>query len=262
MIRKHEKPIALRAGIMTMLVHGILLLLLFFSIHWKSVQPMQIATVELWDHLPSHPIVTPAPEPEVKPEPKVEVKPEPQVEPEPPAKVDIQVKKNPVKPEPKVEIKKKEIEKKPEPLKVEKKSDEDLKKLQESLLKEDTQLNKQDKPKSSPAAEVKSNVAVQGSTTDTSEMTKYIGLITAQIKQHVNPQVCGNGKPELQFVISLMPTGYLIGKPKLSVSNATAACNEAVERAILESQPLPVPKQADLFSQFRELKLKFRPNEE
>ena len=112
MIRKHEKPIALRAGIMTMLVHGILLLLLFFSIHWKSVQPMQIATVELWDHLPSHPIVTPAPEPEVKPEPKVEVKPEPQVEPEPPAKVDIQVKKNPVKPEPKVEIKKKEIEKK------------------------------------------------------------------------------------------------------------------------------------------------------
>ncbi len=249
---------------MTLLVHGVLLLLLFFSIHWKSVQPMQIATVELWDHLPNPPVVSPTPEPqpEVKPEPKLEAKPEPKIEPEPPVKVDIQVKKNPVKPEPKPEPKKKEPEKKLEPAKPEAKTESELKKLQESLLKEDTQLTKQDKAKSSAPAEVKSNVAVQGSTTDTSELAKYISLITAQIKQHVNPQVCGNGKPELQFTINLMPTGYLIGKPKLSASNASPACNDAVERAILESQPLPVPKQADLFSQFRELKLKFRPNEE
>jgi colicin import membrane protein len=40
------------------------------------------------------------------------------------------------------------------------------------------------------------------------------------------------------------------------------ACDDAVERAILESQPLPVPSQAEVFSQFRELKLKFRPNED
>ncbi len=260
MIRNHEKPLALRAGLMALFVHGVLLLLLFFSIHWKSVQPMQIATVELWDHLPSQPMVSPAPFPE--PEKKVEVNPEPKIEPDPPTKIDIQVKKNPVKPKPKSETKKNEIVKKTEPLKVEQKTDNELKKLQESLLKEDTQLNKTEKPKNSPPSEVKSNVAVQGSTTDNSEMAKYIGLITAQIKQHVNSQVCGNGKPELQLVINLMPTGYLIGKPKLSGSNASVACNDAVERAILESQPLPVPKQADLFSQFRELKLKFRPNEE
>ncbi len=262
MIRKHEKPLALFAGLMTLLVHSVLLILLFFSIHWKSVQPMQISTVELWDHLPSIPVAAPVPEPEIKPEPKQEIKPEPKIEPDPPAKVDIQVKKNPVKPEPKVVPKKKLAEKKPEPEKVEPKTDSELKKLQESLLKEDTQLNKSEKPKSAAPAEVKSNVAVQGSTVDPSEIAKYISLITAQIKQHVNSQVCGNGKPELQFMINLMPTGYLIGTPKLIVSNANGACNDAVERAILESQPLPVPKQADLFTQFRELKLKFRPNEE
>jgi colicin import membrane protein len=264
MIRKHEKPIAFRAGVLTMLVHGVLLLLLFFSIHWKSVQPMQIATVELWDHLPSKPSVRPISEPKVEPEIKPEVKtdplPEQKAEPEPPAKIDIQVKKNP--PKSKVETKKKELEKKPEPSPVESKNEDELKKLQESLLQEDSHLSKQDRPKSSPPAEVKSSVAVQGSTTDASEVAKYVSLITAQIKQHVNPQVCGKGKPELQFVINLMPTGYLIGKPKLIASNASVACNEAVERAILEAQPLPAPKQADLFSQFRELKLKFRPNEE
>lgn len=91
MIRNHEKPLALRAGLMALFVHGVLLLLLFFSIHWKSVQPMQIATVELWDHLPSQPMVSPAPFPE--PEKKVEVNPEPKIEPDPPTKIDIQVKK-------------------------------------------------------------------------------------------------------------------------------------------------------------------------
>jgi len=30
----------------------------------------------------------------------------------------------------------------------------------------------------------------------------------------------------------------------------------------LESQPLPVPSSADLFSQFRDLKLEFSPNAE
>ena len=59
-----------------------------------------------------------------------------------------------------------------------------------------------------------------------------------------------------------MPTGDVIGHPKLLKSSGLSACDAAVERAILESQPLPVPTQADLFSQFRDLKLKFRPNED
>ena len=272
MIRKHEKTVAFRAGLMTLLVHGVLLVVLFFSIHWKSVQPMQIATVELWDNLTPPaptPIVKPTPQPEIKPEPKPEVKPEPEVEvkkePEPPVKVDIQVKKNPPKPEVKQDAKKKPEPAKTEPVKPDTKSDEELNKLKEELLKEDTQLTKQTKPKSSSPAELKANQAVQGAT-EASEIAKYVSLITAQIKENVNPQVCGKGKPELMFEIHLRPDGYLVDdNPKLLSSNASPACNDAVTRAIIESQktkPLPVPKQPDLFNQFRSLKLKFRPNDE
>lgn len=262
MIRNHEKPLAMRAGLMTLLVHTVLCVILIFSFNWKSIQPMQIATVELWDQLPS---AKPEPQP-VEHVKQVEVEkpiaPEPlKVEPEAPAKVEIQIKKTSEK-----EIAKKpeKVEKvKAEPNKNSQKSEDDLKKLQDSILNEDVQLTKQEKPKAaapSPPAEIKSTVAVTGSTTDTSEMAKYIGLIAAQIKEHVNHEVCGNSKTELQFVIQLMPTGMLIGKPQLKTSNASSACNDAVERAILQAQPMPVPK-GDLFNQFRLLQLKFRPNE-
>jgi colicin import membrane protein len=77
----------------------------------------------------------------------------------------------------------------------------------------------------------------------------------------VNKALCGNGNPELKFDIALMPTGELSGVPKLTKSSGTVACDEAVERAIMASQPLPLPSDASLFSQFRNLKLRFRPND-
>ena len=43
-------------------------------------------------------------------------------------------------------------------------------------------------------------------------------------------------------------------------SSGMPACDESVERAILTAQPLPIPDKPDLFSQFRDLKLKFHPN--
>lgn len=267
MIRNHEKPIAMRAGLLTLLVHLLLGLLLVFSFQWKSIKPMQIATVELWDNLPSPESVKPTvpektPEPEKPVEPPKPVEPEKPVLPEKPVvteKVDIKLKSKPEKPKP-VKSKAKE------------KPEDELKKLQAALLNEATELSKQEKPKvapaptsaptpvASPAAEVKSTVAVTGSTTDNSEIAKYIGLITAQIKQHVNHEVCGSNKTELQYMIQLMPSGMLIGKPQLQASNASPACNDAVERAILQAQPLKVPS-GDLFNQFRLLKLKFKPNE-
>jgi colicin import membrane protein len=94
-------------------------------------------------------------------------------------------------------------------------------------------------------------------------MAKYVGLISAKIRQHVNRQLCGTDKAtKLTFVIALMPTGEVMGHPKLLKGSSLSACDDAVERAILESQPLPVPASADLFSQFRELKLEFSPNAE
>jgi len=268
MIRKHEKELAWRAGMFTLLVHTLLFLVLVFSFHWKSVAPMQITSVELWDSLPHQTVkqAEPTPEPAPTPppvEPVVQQKPEPKAEPEPVVKAEIQLKKAEPK---KTELKKKEPKSskntKEQPKPDEQEAD-DLKKLQESLLEEETQVKRQEKPKTAQPIvyEVKAPVSVQGSTVDKSEVAKYTALIIARIKQHVNTAICGNTKSELQFSLAIMPTGYVNGKPNLVSSNASPACNDAVERAILQAQPLPLPEQPDLYNQFRELKLKFKPND-
>jgi len=275
MIRQHEKDVVWQAGAFTAVVHGLLLALFLVSFQWKTVQPMNVAQVELWDSVPSpqaEPAPPPPPEPTPQPEtPKVvePVKPEPKVAPEPEPKAEIQTKKAPATP-PKVEkpkpepIKPKE-EKPKEPPKVDKtKTDPDaLKKLQQALLAEDAQSQKNDvaKPAASPAGSKTAQVA-QAGTPNASEVDKYKGLISNKIKQHVNKQLCGADKAiKVTFMIALMPTGEVMGRPKLIKESGMSSCDDAVERAILESQPLPVPTSADLFSQFRELNLVFRPND-
>ncbi|HEU4709500.1 MAG TPA: energy transducer TonB [Methylophilaceae bacterium] len=274
MNRKRENPQAVKAGLLSVLVHGILLAILVFSFDWKTVQPANVAQVELWDSLPA-PQVKPQLKPELKPEPpkpepkpeppKPEPKPEPpKPEPKPEPKAEIQVKKEPVKekpPEKKVEKPKpkppeKKVEKKPEPPKPEpeKLNKQKLEELQKMLAAEEMKV--QDQPKSAApavnAAEAAANAA---------EVDKYVSLISRKIRQNVNRQLCGTGKPELELEISLMPTGEVIGTPKLLKGSGLSACDESVERAILQSQPLPVPPQADLFARFRDLRLKFRPND-
>jgi len=251
MIRSHENPVALKAGALSLLVHIVLLAVLVISFNWKVIQPASIATVELWDELPSKPVM-PKPEPVIEP-PKIEPKPPvPEPKPEPEPKAEIQVKKEapkpkiePKKPDPKIkeqEDKKKRLE--------EERQKKALEELKRAMLEEDTA-----KPAAvSPPGPQTSPAVNQG------EVDKYINMINNKIRRNVNSQLCGSGDPELQFAISLAPTGEVLGAPKLLKGSGMSACDESVERAILLAQPLPVPPQPDLFAQFRELKLKFHPN--
>lgn len=265
MIRKHENPLAFRAGVLSVLVHVVLLAILLLSFNWKAVQPASIAEVELWDSLPPvQPEIKPAPpepKPEPpKPEPVPEIKPEPKPEPPPEPKAEIQLKKEPVKElKPKVE---KPVEKpkppKPDPA-VKAKEDEKRKlaELQKMIAEEDKNSQQQQhKSEAQATAKAASAAASVG------EIEKYMGLISRKIRQNVNKQLCGTGKPELTFSIALMPTGEVIGSPRLLKGSGNTACDDAVERAIKLSQPLPVPSQPELFSQFRDLNLKFKPNDE
>ncbi len=276
MFRQHEKEVVWQAGAFTALVHGLLLALFLVSFQWKTVQPMNIAQVELWDSVPS-PKAEPTPAPPDDPTPTPEppkvlepITPEPKAEAEvkETSKAEIQTKKTPVLP-PKIEtpkpepVKPKELPK--EPIKPEKtKADaEALKKLQQSLLAEDAQSQKREpsKPEASPSGSKTAQIAQAGSA-NAGEVDKYKSLISSKIKQHVNKQLCGNDKAiKVSFTIALMPTGEVMGRPKLIKESGMSSCDDAVERAILESQPLPVPSSADLFSQFRELNLVFRPND-
>lgn len=262
MIRARENPVMWQTGALSLLVHGLFFLILVMTFSWKNVQPMQVAQVELWDKLPT-PRITPTPEPP-KPEPKVEPPPQPKPEPPPEPKAEIQVKPKP--PAPEVKKPPKEQPKKPDPaLKAkeeEKKRKEALRQLQEDLLKDDQPVDHDaDKAASEAKAAAEAKRAADALAASSGVVSKYTARITAKIKPLVNKQPCGTGKPELIFAIAMMPTGEVNGHPQLVKSSGLPACDQAVERAILQAQPLPLPPEPELFSQFRNLNLTFKPNE-
>jgi colicin import membrane protein len=269
MLRQRENPDSFKAGVFSVLVHTVLLGALLISFNWKTTHPISIAQVELWDSVAveAH---KPAPVPEPLPEPipveKEIPEPEPVVAPEekPEPKVEIAIEKKPVKKEP---IKKEppkpvaktndmlaklQEEARQEALKnksvIKPSTNDALKKMQQELLNEDKATGEQS------ASAVKS--AASAGVVD-----EFKAKIQAKIRSNVNKTLCGNGNPELKFEIGLIPTGELSGAPKLVKSSGNAACDDAVERAIRVSEPLPLPQDASLFSQFRNLKLTFKPNE-
>jgi colicin import membrane protein len=123
-----------------------------------------------------------------------------------------------------------------------------LKKLQQETLADD----KAEGDKQASAARASANAGI---------IAEFKNKIRAKIQRNVNKTQCSDGNPQPVFEITLMPTGDVQGSPKLTKPSGNAACDDAVERAILQSQPLPLPEDADLFSQFRNLNLKFKPND-
>jgi colicin import membrane protein len=253
-IRPQEKVMAKRSAIYAVSVHIVLILIMMVSFEWRVKLP-QVAEVELWDSIPQ----SNAKAVEAPPiEKKVELEP-PKPVPKP-SKVE-EIIKSLTSDKADISLKQKKEE--------DQKKKDDLKKIQEELLKQD-QLAKlqqellQDKPK--PSLNRHDNMKqsnanpIEGGA-KLGEMDKYKLLIQRKIQQNVNKQLCGTSPVELQFEIGLMPTGELIGNPKMLKSSGIPVCDESVERAIFQSQPLPVPTDTDLFSKFKNLKLNFRPNE-
>ena len=64
------------------------------------------------------------------------------------------------------------------------------------------------------------------------------------------------GNPEAIFDVVQLPTGEVI-EVQLRKSSGVRAYDDAVQRAILKSSPLPKPAQPELFA--RTLQLRFRP---
>lgn len=260
MIRPQEKIIAKRSAIYAVSVHIVLILIMIVSFEWRVKLP-QVAEVELWDSIPqpsSKETEAPPVEKKVEPEP---AKPVPK-----PSKVE-EIIKSLTSDKADISLKQKKEEERKK-LEDQKKKD-DLKKIQEDLLKQDQLaklqqelLQDKSKPSLNRHEDMKqSNPNPTEGGAKLGEMDKYKVLIQRKIQQNVNKQLCGTSPVELQFEIGLMPTGELIGNPKMLKSSGIPVCDESVERAIFQSQPLPVPTDTDLFSKFKNLKLNFHPNE-
>ena len=274
MLRKHENTVSWKAGVLAIGVHVVLLAAMLVSFNWKSAHTvLNVTEVELWDKLPAPQVVeTPKPEPkpiieekpEPKPEPVVEEKPEPKPE-EP--KVDIELEK-----------KKKELEQIEAEDKLEKEKELDQKKKLAALQAESREDELKDKKAADKQAKLERDKALRklkedmliedgaddakaSSAANASLIGEYTEKIKAKIRNNVNKTLCGDGSPEIRVEISLLPTGQISGTPEITKSSDNPACDEAVERAIMASEPLPLPDEPDLKAQFRNLKLKFRPND-
>jgi len=85
----------------------------------------------------------------------------------------------------------------------------------------------------------------------------WIRRIQAKIRGNVIvPELSGN--PEAIFDIVQLPSGEIIDV-QLRKSSDVRGYDDAVQRAILKSSPLPRPDRAELFQ--RTLTLKFRPRD-
>ena len=265
----------LQANLFSFLIHFALFIFMIFSIQWQTKIP-NFAEVELWDAVPTQiknkQLQTkPLKNKKIK---KIKVTPpkidKQQLKLNEEAEIKLKKKKNKALEKKKKlkEIKKlqakllkqEEIEKLQDKVLEQEKLDkikdklleqEKIEKLQDSLR--DEELKK--KPTIAIEADKESLAGV-----NSGELDRFKALIQQKIQQNVNNQLCGLDRVELEFEISLMPTGDLLGEPKMTQSSKIASCDAAVERAILQSQPLPLPKDNKLFKRLKDLKLKFHPN--
>lgn len=236
---------------LAVLVHVVLALVLVFGVNWQN-RPPESVTVELWEApqaAPLPPVVEPKPEPKVEPPPPSPApKPEPRIE-----KPDIVEKAPPPKPKPKPVAKPEpgpDPRTKPRVTEAEKRMKEELAREQASLAldRERQLIAEQLKRESAQASAAASARALEG----------WIAKIRGKIKGNIvlPPDIKGN--PEAIFDVVQLPTGEVLSV-KLRKSSGDARYDQAVERAILKSSPLPRPDRPDQHR--RELELKFRPLE-
>jgi len=280
---KLENNDELQANLFSFAIHLALFLVMIFSVGWQTKTPYY-GEVELWDSVPVQKKInktqaTPKKKIKQKQNTKVQKSAEAKAKAKAQKEADIKLKKKKAAEKKAAEKKAKKLKKqkaikelkkkvlkqeKIDKLKKEMLEKEKVERLQQQIIEQqkiekmqaelrESELKQQKKPALEGEDEVKGGV-------NTGELNKYKLLIQQKIQQNVNQQLCGLDYITLEFRISLMPTGELLGQPKMTKSSKIKSCDDAVERAIIQSQPLPLPIDSGLFSKLKNLELKFHPN--
>jgi colicin import membrane protein len=241
----YYEPYKLPAGILALVVHSMFFALLYFGFNWnRQASSPATMSVELWPSLPEE-VVAPLVNPKVE-----EVVPPPQekiVEPDivMPDKNKAATKPVATKPE----------KKKPVPRPVEGvKHKPDTQKIAEQNL--NARIADQQ------AASVQAERIRQEE--QAAAIDRVVGEYEAKIKKKIQDNVVMS--PDVAddahglFLVTLLPGGR-VWKAELEKSSGNKAYDDAVERAIFKSDPLPLPPDAALFNRFREIKFPFQPKE-
>ncbi len=280
-IRSLERrdPGAALAFLLAITVHVVLLTILVFGIQWRTKRPDPVMA-ELWTQLPAvepprveppkpKPVAQPKPEP--KPPPKPEPKPEPKVEPKPAPKPDIALEQERKRKEDEAR-KRKEEEARKLREEAERKKQEELRAKQERerrerelaekrrVEEETRQRMREELNRELAAATPKPGAPTPGPPLlgDPKARAQWGDRIRAKIRSNIvlPPDLAGN--PEAVFDVELLPTGEVLAA-KLRRSSGSRIYDEAVERAILKSSPLPLPERREVF--VARLELTFRPKD-
>jgi colicin import membrane protein len=253
------------ALILAVAVHLGFIVFLIFSVTWQNPKP-EAVSVELYappapekiqpkpaPEPPKPPPEPPKPPPE-PPKPTLEPpKPAPKIEPPQPTKADIALKeKQERERKQKEEKEKKDIEKREAD-----KRDAEKKKQEEKRLAEVRERQTREAEALKALEDRQQQVAKQAAKAAASKANDaYIRSIQAKIKGNVlvPPDIAGN--PEAIFDVVQLPTGEIIDAT-LRKSSGVRAYDDAVQRAIIKSSPLPKPETQDLWQ--RSLTLRFHP---
>ena len=224
--------------------------------------------VELWQSLPDR-VDAPPVQPEIEeavPPPQPEKIVEPEVAPPQPEKI---VEPEIVLPDKKAETKpaeaKPDKKKKPAPIPEKKVKPKPARQEMEARIAEQAarerteQAERAARERAEQAARERAGQAEQAAAIGR-VVDEYTGKIVSKIRRNIvmPPDVADDARAE--FSVTLLPGGTVLGA-RLTRSSGNAAYDNAVERAILKSQPLPLPADMGLFSRFRELELVFKPIE-
>ena len=235
---RQAEPALFRSLALAALVHVVLIGVMFLGVRWQSHRP-EAVMVELWDTPPppSAPVVAAPPPPAP---PKVEPAPPPVVKPA----IVVKEKVEKPKPKPKAELKPKP-EAKPKP------DREFERRLREQVAQEQKALeqDRRERALRDLLARQQADVRAQG-------LAAWQDKIRAKIRGNIILPQHVAGNPEAIFDVTLLPSADVLTVRRRK-SSGNAAYDEAVERAILKSSPLPKPEQANLFE--RQLELRFRP---
>ena len=280
-ISKLQDNYDLQANLFSFVIHFGLFIFMLLSIQWQ-IKDVYYSEIELWDAMPM----------QVKPQPVSNKKKSADIKKLTPKAIEKQ-KQLKINEDAEIKLKKKrKAEKRAKIKKIQREAlkqekleqfqkklldQEKLEQFQKKLLEQEKletiqkkllEQEKLDKLKESildQEFKKEARIAVEGDQevyagSNTGELNKFKAMIQQKIYQNVNKQLCGLDLVELEFEIQLMPTGEVLGEPKLIQSSKIESCDEALERAILQSQPLPVPKDPKLFARLKKLKLMFQPN--
>lgn len=217
------------AWVLTVLMHVLLAMILIYGIRWQTSAPETISV-----DLVRYPAPTDAAKPAM-----------------PPQKVEQEAPPAP----PKAEILRKEPEK---PKSIKEKATQGIDAIAKFLQHEvnRTRQNRVADEAARAQAQLKAN---QAAAAHNRGLADYLAKIRGKIRGKIFLPPSINGNPESEFDVTQLPSGEVLSV-KLKKSSGNPALDAAVERAILQSSPLPKPDDPSLFE--RELSIKYRPQED